>query len=40
MKHYIVRRLMQAVIVVFLTSTLVFLVMRLLPGDPILIYMT
>ena len=35
MSTYIVRRLIQAVIVFFLITLLVFLVMRLLPGDPI-----
>jgi len=35
MSTYIVRRLIQAVIVFFLITLLVFFVMRLLPGDPI-----
>jgi peptide/nickel transport system permease protein len=35
MTAYIVRRLIQAVIVFFLITVLIFFVMRLLPGDPI-----
>jgi len=35
---YIIRRLIQAGIVIILVSVFVFLLMRLLPGDPILIY--
>lgn len=35
MSIYIIRRLIQAVIVFFLITLLVFMVMRLLPGDPI-----
>lgn len=35
MSTYVIRRLIQAVIVFFLVSILVFMVMRLLPGDPI-----
>ncbi len=35
MTTYIIRRLIQAVIVFFLITLLIFLVMRLLPGDPI-----
>jgi peptide/nickel transport system permease protein len=38
MTSYIIRRLLQAVIVFFLVSFLVFILMRLLPGDPVLIY--
>jgi len=38
MKTYVIRRLMQAVIILILVSFLVFIVMRLLPGDPITIY--
>jgi peptide/nickel transport system permease protein len=37
---YIVRRLLHAVLVVLLVSVLVFVVMRLLPGDPMLMYVT
>jgi peptide/nickel transport system permease protein len=35
---YIIRRLLQAIIVLFIVTWIVFFVMRLLPGDPILIY--
>jgi peptide/nickel transport system permease protein len=35
MSAYIIRRLIQAVIVFFLITLLIFLVMRLLPGDPV-----
>jgi len=37
---YIIRRLLQAVFVLFIVSLVVFLVMRLLPGDPILMYLS
>jgi len=37
---YIARRLLHAALVVFLVSILVFTVMRLLPGDPMLMYLT
>jgi peptide/nickel transport system permease protein len=37
---YIIRRLILAVIVLLITSVIVFLAMRLLPGDPILLKMT
>ena len=40
MTTYIMRRLMHAVLVVLIVSLLVFLLMRLLPGDPILMYVT
>ncbi|MBW2037223.1 MAG: ABC transporter permease [Deltaproteobacteria bacterium] len=40
MQVYIIRRLLQAVIVLFLVTVVIFLVMRLLPGDPILLYLT
>jgi peptide/nickel transport system permease protein len=40
MSAYIVRRLVHAILVVLLVSMLVFVVMRLLPGDPILMYVT
>jgi len=40
MTGYIIRRLIQAVIVILIVSIIVFLIMRLLPGDPILIYMS
>ncbi len=38
MTTYIIRRLIQAVVVLILVTLIVFFVMRLLPGDPILIY--
>jgi peptide/nickel transport system permease protein len=38
MTNFIVRRLLQAVIILFLVTLIVFFVMRLLPGDPILLY--
>jgi peptide/nickel transport system permease protein len=38
MTTYIIRRLMHAVLVVLIVSLVVFLLMRLLPGDPILMY--
>jgi peptide/nickel transport system permease protein len=38
MTTYIVRRLIQALVVLILVTLCVFFVMRLLPGDPILIY--
>jgi len=37
---YIIRRLLHAALVVLLVSILVFVVMRLLPGDPILMFVT
>src|SRR5215204_4241290 len=40
MTAYILRRLLHAGLVVLLVSILVFVVMRLLPGDPILMYVT
>ena len=40
MTTYIIRRLILAAIVLFLVSVFVFLAMRLLPGDPILMYMS
>jgi peptide/nickel transport system permease protein len=38
MTSYIIRRLLHAALVVLIVSLLVFLLMRLLPGDPILMY--
>jgi peptide/nickel transport system permease protein len=35
---YIIRRLLQSIVVLFLISIIVFTVMRVLPGDPLLIY--
>lgn len=40
MLAYIVRRLIQALVVIFIVTLLVFFMVRLLPGDPILIYMS
>jgi len=40
MGTFIMRRLIQAVIVVLVITFLIFLVIRLLPGDPILIYLS
>ena len=38
MTTYIIRRLIQAVFVLIIVTLLVFFIMRLLPGDPIIIY--
>jgi peptide/nickel transport system permease protein len=35
---YIVRRLIQSIVVIIIVSVMVFLLMRLLPGDPLLLY--
>jgi peptide/nickel transport system permease protein len=40
MTNFIVRRLLHAIIILFLVTLIVFFVMRLLPGDPILLYVT
>ena len=40
MTTYIIRRLMQSLLVLLIVTIIVFLAMRLLPGDPILIYVT
>jgi len=40
MGTYIVRRLLQAVVVLILVSLIVFFLMRLLPGDPVLMYIS
>ena len=40
MTAYIIRRLIQAVVVLIVVSLLVFFAMRLLPGDPILMYLS
>jgi peptide/nickel transport system permease protein len=40
MTTYIIRRLLHAVLVIVIVSLMVFLLMRLLPGDPILMYVT
>ncbi len=39
MTTYVIRRLIQAVVVLILVSLIVFFVMRLLPGDPLVIFM-
>lgn len=39
MSTFIIRRLIQAILVIFLVSLLVFFLVRFLPGDPILIYL-
>jgi peptide/nickel transport system permease protein len=39
MTAYIVRRLIQAVVVLIIISLIVFFIMRLLPGDPLVIFM-
>jgi peptide/nickel transport system permease protein len=38
MTTYIIRRLLQGVIVLIIVSLFIFLVMRLLPGDPLMLY--
>jgi len=40
MTAYIIRRLMMGVIILLLVTLLVFLAMRLLPGDPLVIYIS
>ena len=40
MATYILRRLIQSAIVVILVTVFVFLLVRLLPGDPILMYVS
>jgi peptide/nickel transport system permease protein len=40
MSRYIINRLILALIIVILVTMLAFLVLRLLPGDPILMYLT
>ena len=32
---YIIRRLLQGLLIVFLVSLITFIIMRLLPGDPV-----
>ncbi len=39
MTTYIIRRLIHALVVIFIVSIFVFFLMRLLPGDPIFMYM-
>lgn len=38
MTTYIIRRLMQALVVIILISLVIFLLMRLLPGNPLMLY--
>lgn len=40
MTTYIIRRLLHAVLVVLIVSFMIFMLMRMLPGDPILMYVT
>ena len=40
MSAYIIRRLLLGVIILVLVTLLVFLAMRLLPGDPLIIYVS
>lgn len=40
MTTYIIRRALQALVVLMLVTLVVFLLMRLLPGDPILVYIS
>ena len=40
MATYIVRRLLQAIVVLLIVTMIIFLATRLLPGDPILMYIT
>ena len=40
MTIYIVRRIVQAIFVIILVTLIVFMAMRLLPGDPIYMIMT
>ena len=40
MGTYIIRRLIQAIVVIIIITFLVFMVIRLLPGDPVLLYLS
>jgi peptide/nickel transport system permease protein len=40
MTTYIIRRLIQAIIVIIIVTIVVFLAVRLLPGDPVLLYLS
>ena len=40
MGPFIIRRLLQGVIIIILVSLIIFISMRLLPGDPILLIVT
>lgn len=39
MATYIIRRILQMILVLFIITVIVFLMMRLLPGDPIVLYL-
>ena len=40
MYAYIIRRLIVALVVLVLVSLIIFLIMRLLPGDPVLLFIS
>ena len=40
MTAYIIRRLLMGVVIIFIVSIMIFLFMRLLPGDPLIIYIS
>jgi peptide/nickel transport system permease protein len=40
MVTYVTRRVLQAILVIIVVSIVVFLIMRIIPGDPILMYMS
>ena len=40
MTTYIIQRILHMILVLFIITVIVFLVIRLLPGDPILLYLT
>jgi peptide/nickel transport system permease protein len=40
MTNYIIRRVITAIVIIFIVSILVFFVLRSLPGDPVLMYMS
>jgi peptide/nickel transport system permease protein len=40
MTAYIIRRLIQALVVIIIVTLLVFFIMRLLPGDPLMLYLS
>lgn len=40
MRTYIIRRILQGLLVLFIVSLLIFIAMRMLPGDPVLIYVS
>jgi len=39
MASYIIRRIFMGIVVIFLVTVMVFLFVRLLPGDPLTIYL-